>query len=150
MRHEFPQKVRRSALERSGGQCEAVGERYGHATGERCGRAVRKGRVHFDHYPRGAHDPHPDTVTLGNCLATCPECNTYANNKFDTPREAKMKAVKYKHGVHDARMDRKRGLDTPDPPRPRARKHEPTKMKSRPFDKSRSRKMNGHVVPRMP
>lgn len=121
-RHEFPAAVKRAALERSGGQCEAVGERYGLPAGVRCHNRIGRGRVHFDHYPRGAHDPHPDTRTLGNCTATCPGCNQRANNKFDTPREQKIKKVSYDTALHAARMARKAGLDVDDPPKPRGRR----------------------------
>lgn len=131
-RHEFPIAVRRAAEARAGGQCEAVGERYGLPPGIRCQRAVYKGRQHFDHWPRGAHDPHPDTVTLGNCALTCPECNTYANNHFDTPREAKIKRVRRKHGLDpDNRKPR---------PKMRSRSTFPAgrKMQSRKFPQRKS------------
>jgi 5-methylcytosine-specific restriction enzyme A len=128
LRHEFTKKTKAAALERSGGRCEAVGERYGHPAGERCERAIGRGKVNYDHFPRGAHDPHPETRTVGNCVATCPQCNQFANNKFDTPREAKMKDVTYEHAVHQARMKRKAGLDVPDPKRHREKKPRP-KMK---------------------
>ena len=119
MRHEFPISVKRAALARSGGICEATGERYGLPAGVRCQRAIATGAVQFDHWPRGAHDPHPETRTAGNCVVCCPRCNQYANNKFDTPREAKMK-----------RLDKKRGrlpLDIERPPK------KPGKIKSRGF-----------------
>lgn len=120
-RHEFPTAVKRAALERSGGQCEAVGERYGLPAGIRCLSRVYQGHVNYEHYPRGAHDPHPETRQIGNCTAICPHCNQYANNKHDTPREQKIKNVSYDHALHRARMDRKAGLDVPDPVKPRGR-----------------------------
>lgn len=139
-RHEFPAAVKRQALARSGGQCEAVGERYGLPTGVRCQRRIGKGRVNFDHYPRGANDPHPDTATLGNCVATCPECNQYANNKFDTPREQDIKNKSYDHALHAARMARKAGLDVPDPPKPRGRQAKSgPPIRSRGFQPGRAR-----------
>lgn len=98
MRHEFPAAVKREALARAGGQCEAIGERYGKPAGERCDRSIGKGKVQFDHYPRGAHDPSPETVTLGNCTACCPECNQYAANHTDKAAEAKIKRIRRKHG----------------------------------------------------
>lgn len=121
-RHEFPVAVKREALARSGGQCEAVGERYGFPAGVRCQRRVYKGHVNYEHWPRGAHDPHPDTVKIGNCTAICPTCNQFANNHSDTPREQKMKGVAYDEALHRARMDRKAGLDTPDPEKPKGRR----------------------------
>lgn len=142
-RHEFPTAVKREALERSAGQCEAVGERYGFPSGVRCWRPVAKGAVNYEHWPRGAHDPHPETVTIGNCTAICPECNTHANNRHDTPREAKMKRVKHSHAIHEARMAQKAGLDVSEPapkrkPRPKMRRRgfqrgDTAKIPSRPF-----------------
>lgn len=116
MRHEFPVAVKRAALARSAGQCEAVGIRYGYAHGERCQRSVAKGSVNYEHYPRGAHDPSPETTTLANCTAICPACNTYANNKHDTPTEAKIKRIRRKHGLD-----------------PDTRKHKPKPIRSAPF-----------------
>ena len=121
MRHEFPAAVKREAMERSGGQCEAVGERYGFPAGVRCPARVYKGHVNFEHYPRGAHDPHPETRAIGNCTAICPACNQFANNKHDTPREQKIKNMNYDHALHQAKMARKAGLDVPDPVKPRGR-----------------------------
>jgi hypothetical protein len=121
MRHEFPTAVKRDALERSGGRCEAVGARYGHAPGVRCQRAVAKGRVNYEHYPRGAHDPHPDTRSLKNCWAVCPECNQYAANHTDKQVEQRVKNLSYDNALHEARMARKAGLDVADPPKPRGR-----------------------------
>lgn len=133
MRHEFPVAVKRAALERSRGRCEAVGVRYGHKPGVRCRRRVRRGAVNYEHWPRGAHDPHPETTTLGNCWAICPACNQYANNHFDTPGEQKIKRLSYDAALHAARMDRKRGLDTPDPAPPRGRQGRKRSIPKRPF-----------------
>ena len=133
MRHEFPVSVKRAALERSGGQCEATGPRYGLPAGVRCQRRVFKGRVQFDHYPRGAHDPHPDTRTLGNCHATCPECNQHAANHTDKQVEQKIKNLSYDEAAHRAKMARKAGLDVPDPVRPRGRQGKSRPIRSAPF-----------------
>lgn len=144
MRHEFPVAVKRAALARSKGRCEAVGVRYGHKPGERCRRRVSDRRVNYEHYPRGAHDPHPDTRSLGNCWAICPECNQYAANHTDKQVEQKIKNVSYDEALHRARMERKAGLDTPDPPKPRGRqgKSRPItgrrEIPSRPFPKRRN------------
>jgi hypothetical protein len=129
-RHEFPAAVKREALERSGGQCEAVGGRNGLPDGVRCQRPVYKGRVQFDHYPRGAHDPHPDTVTIGNCTACCPECNQYAANNTDKAVEAKIKRVRRKHGLD------------PDTRKPRP------KMRSRGFQRGAKAKIPSRPFPR--
>lgn len=109
MRHEFPRSVKRAALERSGGICEAVGERYGLPPGVRCTTPIRMGAVQFDHYPRGAHDPHPDTRTIGNCTACCPAHNQWAANHIDKQVEQKIKDVRRKHGLDpDTRKPRKK------------------------------------------
>lgn len=148
MRHEFSASVKRDAIERSGGRCEAVGERYGLPTGVRCRRMIAKGSVQFDHYPRGAHDPHPDTVSLGNCVATCPACNQHAANHSDKQREQKIKNVAYDHELHHARMDRKAGLDTPDPVAPRGRRgRKPPPIRNRGFPKGRSAAIASRPLP---
>lgn len=59
--------------------------------------------MHYDHFPRGAHDPDPETRTLGNCVATCPECNLFAAHHFDTPYEAKRKRLIRKNGPIEGR-----------------------------------------------
>ena len=132
MRHEFPAAVKRAALERGGGQCEAVGQRYGLPAGVRCQRTVHAKRVQFDHFPRGAHDPHPDTRTLGNCVATCPECNQYAANHTDKQVEQRIKNLSYDEALHQAKMARKAGVDVPDPPRPRGRQGRKQPIRSNP------------------
>lgn len=133
MRHEFPISVKRAALARSGGICEATGERYGLPAGVRCQRAIATGAVQFDHWPRGAHDPHPDTRGLDNCVATCPACNQHAANHGDKQREQKIKGVSYDEALHRARMQRKAGVDVDDPPPPRGRQ-----KKSRPIPRPKN------------
>lgn len=136
-RHEFTAEARRESAERSGGRCEAVGGRaYGGryddlADGERCTRPAE----HFDHWPRPARDPDPETRTAKNCVHTCAHHNLRANNKIDTPREQKMKGVTYDEQLHRARMDRKAGIDTPDPDKPRGRKGKKRPIRSAPFQK---------------
>lgn len=120
-RHEFSSKTKAEALQRSGGQCEAVGERYGLPHGVRCQRPVHARRVNYEHWPRPAHDPHPETRTIANCTAICPECNQWANNHHDTPREQKLKRATYDQQLHEARMARKAGQDVQDPEKPRGR-----------------------------
>lgn len=146
MRHEFPVAVKREALDRSGGQCEAVGLRYNFPIGVRCQRLVHKGRVHYEHYPRGAHDPDPETVEIGNCTAVCPECNLWAANHIDKQIEQKIKNLSYDDALHAARMKRKAGANVPDPVKPRGRQSKPQPpMKSRGFDKKLTKHMNGTV-----
>lgn len=146
-RQEFPRSVKKAAMERSGGRCEAVGVRYGYPAGERCQRPVAPGAVNYEHYPRGAHDPHPDTRTLGNCTAICPQCNQFANNKHDTQREQSIKNVSFDHALHQAKMARKAGVDVPDPVPQRGRQGKkrpiharPTTWLFRPFPKPRKSK----------
>lgn len=138
VRHEFPASIKRAALARSGGQCEAAGERYGLPPGVRCQRTIAPGAVQFDHFPRGAHDPHPDTRGLDNCVATCPACNQHAANHIDKQREQKIKNTSYDEALHRARMERKAGLDVPDPKPPRGRQAKKgPPIKSRGFTKGR-------------
>ncbi len=129
MRHEFTAAAIREADARAQGRCEAVGERYGLPPGERCNADLALTGRQRDHYPRGAHDPHPETRTAANCVVCCPRCNQYANNKHDTPREAKMKRVQ-KNVIGRAALD----IGRPDkrPPKMKVRKQ---KLQSRPFEK---------------
>lgn len=98
-RQEFPGSVKKAAMERSQGRCEAVGVRYNYEPGERCTRPVGPGNVNYEHYPRGAHDPSPETRSLSNCTAICPQCNAWAAQKHDTPFEAKLKRSLRKRGL---------------------------------------------------
>lgn len=118
MRHEFTAAVR-EADDRADGRCEATGARYGLPDGVRCNADLAKTGRQRDHYPRGAHDPHPDTRSAGNCVVCCPRCNQYAAAHTDTPREAKMKRIARKRGPQDQRRKTK-----PIPSRP---------LQSRPF-----------------
>lgn len=131
-RYEFTTAAKREMRARAGGRCEAVGPRWGHAPGVRCNADLEATGIQFDHWPRGAHDPHPETRTAANGVVCCPRCNQHANNKHDTPREAKMKAVSYEHALHAARMQRKAGADIADPRPPREKKLRP-KMRGRAF-----------------
>lgn len=51
----------------------------------RCNANLAYG-VNFDHVNGDSNGGKP---TLDNCAATCPRCNQFKNNKFDTPRAAK-------------------------------------------------------------
>lgn len=118
MRHEFSPKIKRLALERSGGRCEATGERYGLEPGERCNADLSVTGAEHDHYPLGAHAE--GSNTLENDVVCCPACNQYAANHTDKAVEAKIKRVRRKHGLD------------PDTRKPRPR------MKSRGFQKGRT------------
>jgi 5-methylcytosine-specific restriction protein A len=86
-RREFSKAVRRDALKRSGGFCEAIGSPYSLPLGKRCNAPLSKG-VHFDHVIPDSLGGEP---TLDNCAATCPACNMLKAAKHDTPRAAKTK-----------------------------------------------------------
>lgn len=93
-RYEFSKEVKREALKRSGGLCEAIGKRYGYEEYHRCNRNLAMG-VEFDHYPLPAYDKY--SAELCNCVAACKRCNQYAANHEDKPRAAKEKRVSDKH-----------------------------------------------------
>lgn len=114
-RHEFTAAAKREADARANGRCEATGPRYGLPEGVRCNADLAVTGRQRDHFPRGAHDPHPDTRTAQNCIVCCPRCNQYAANHTDKAVEAKIKRVRQKHGLDPVR-----------------RKLRP-KMKSKPF-----------------
>jgi hypothetical protein len=114
LRHEFPAKIKRAALERSGGRCEAVGPRWGHLPGVRCNADLAATGVQHDHYPLGAHAE--GSNTLENDVVCCPRCNQWAANHTDKAVEAKIKRVQRKHGT-----------------RPDTRKHKPKPIRSQGF-----------------
>ncbi len=93
-RHEFKKPTKRDALKRSNGKCEAIGEVYGLAPGQRCNAPLSRG-VQFDHWPLPATDFGSDT--LDNCVAVCIQCHSYKTRTYDTPMQAKGKRVKDKH-----------------------------------------------------
>lgn len=134
MRQEFRIATKRTALARSEGRCEAIGHRYGLLPGMRCRASISHWRVQYDHYPRGAHDPHPETRSIDNCVATCPACNAWAAHHTDTPREAKMKRVQANVGRLAMQLDRP--------------VKKPGSIRGRGFDKSRTRAFDGTVKER--
>lgn len=85
MRAEFSKPVKRAALKRSGGLCEAVGPMYGLQPAQRCNAPLAYG-VEFDHVvlEANSHDN-----SLENCAATCKRCNQWKANNHDTPMAAK-------------------------------------------------------------
>lgn len=90
MRYEFSKLTKREALKRSGNFCEAIGEVYGLAAGQRCNAPLGYG-VEFDHYPIPATER--DSDGLENCVAVCKTCHSVKTRKFDIPVQAKVKRV---------------------------------------------------------
>ena len=98
-RAEFPRFVKRTAFERSGGFCEAMGKVYGLAPGVRCNAPLMH-RVEYDHYPIAAAAGGPGT--LENCVAVCRTCHRWKTGHFDRPILAKHKRVRDRHlGIKD-------------------------------------------------
>lgn len=98
-RYEFTKPVKRDALARSGGRCEAVGVVYGLKPGERCNAPFKAGAKEFDHYPVPATEEGSDA--LENCVVCCPACHAHKTRTFDIPVQAKTKRVSDKHdGIH--------------------------------------------------
>lgn len=103
MRHEFTKAIKRDALKRSGGLCEAVGAVYGLEPGQRCNAPLSHG-VEFDHWPIPATDKGSDT--LDNCVSCCRTCHRFKTSHYDVPMQAKGKRIRDKHaGIrHPSRM----------------------------------------------
>lgn len=100
-RYEFSKVVKRAALKRSGGYCEAIGTKYGQPQGHRCYWSLAQG-VEFDHYPVPATEV--GSNTLKNCVAACPMCHRFKTSTYDVPMQAKGKRVSDKHlGIKKAR-----------------------------------------------
>lgn len=92
MREDFPKSVRRAALLRSGGLCEAVGPLYGLPVDVRCNVSLAHG-FHADHVNP---DGNGGDNTLDNCAAVCRTCHAY-KTKRDVARIAKMKRQRDKY-----------------------------------------------------
>lgn len=113
-RHPFTAAAIREADARANGHCEAAGSRYGLPEGVRCNADLTITGRERDHYPRGAHDPHPDTRMAKNCIVCCPAHNQFAANHTDKAVEAKIKRVRRKHHLDpDTRKPRKKILSRP-------------------------------------
>ncbi|WP_024338010.1 HNH endonuclease [Bradyrhizobium japonicum] len=82
-RREFSKEVKRQALKRAAGQCEAEG----------CG-ALFGVKFHFDHVIADGLGGEP---TLENCAVLCHVCHGEKTRKHDVPRIAKMKRIRDKH-----------------------------------------------------
>jgi hypothetical protein len=89
----FPKPIKRAALERSGGRCEATGELYGYLPGVRCDANLAYG-VEFDHAILWANSR---DSSLGNCVCVCPSCHKFKTANHDTPKAAKTVRQRDKH-----------------------------------------------------
>jgi len=97
-RYEFSKEVRRAAVKRAAGRCEAIGEVYDLEPGQRCNGDLARG-FEIDHYPAPATDP--DSDTLENAVVCCLTCHAYKTRTYDTPMQAKSKRIRDKaSGVH--------------------------------------------------
>lgn len=113
-RHEFSKAVKREALTRSGGLCEAVGEVYGLEPGQRCNAPLSHG-VEFDHYPTPATDKGSDTAD--NCVACCRTCHRHKTSTYDVPMQAKGRRIRDKHaGIRKPSTLRSRNTFKPSAP----------------------------------
>lgn len=88
-RREFTKEIKRAALRRSLGKCEAIGEMYGFKPGQRCNAPLSVG-VQYDHIIADSIGGEP---TLENCAAVCVSCHGYKTRTVDTPRAAKTKRM---------------------------------------------------------
>ncbi|ALJ98265.1 HNH endonuclease [Brucella phage BiPBO1] len=88
-RREFTKEIKRAALRRSLGKCEAIGEMYGFKPGQRCNAPLSFG-VQYDHIIADSIGGEP---TLDNCAAVCVSCHGYKTRRVDTPRAAKTKRM---------------------------------------------------------
>jgi len=84
-RCEFTKPVRRDALKRAGGRCEASGSIFGLEPGQRCSVSLANG-VRFEHLNPDANSK---DNSLENCAAVCLSCWRYKTDHFDKPLVAK-------------------------------------------------------------
>jgi len=89
-REEFSKDVKRAALRRSKGKCEAKGAAYGFPRGVRCNANLAYG-VEYDHFPVRAADG--GSGELSNCAAVCIRCHRWKTAKVDIPQIAKSKRL---------------------------------------------------------
>lgn len=93
-RTEFTKQVRREAVKRAAGRCEAAGVVYGLEPGQRCNGALGYG-FEYDHYPLPATDPY--SGDLDNCVVCCKACHGFKTRKYDIPMQAKGKRIQDRH-----------------------------------------------------
>jgi hypothetical protein len=90
----FSKPIKRAALERSGGKCEARGDLYGLPAQITCGASLAYG-VEFDHHILWANSR---DSSFDNCVAVCPRCHKHKSTRHDTPLAAKTVRQKEKVG----------------------------------------------------
>lgn len=94
MRHEFSKPVKREAVARAKGRCEAYGPIYGLEEGQRCSAPLGHG-FEIDHYPIPATDEGSDT--LDNAVVCCKVCHRFKTSTYDVPMQAKSKRIADRH-----------------------------------------------------
>jgi 5-methylcytosine-specific restriction endonuclease McrA len=94
-RAEFSKPVKREALKRSGGLCEAVGRTVRTPGSQRCNAPLGYG-VEFDHVLLAANG---GDNSLGNCAAVCKRCHSHKTRTHDTPVAAKTVRQQDKLGL---------------------------------------------------
>lgn len=100
MSRYFSKQVKRQALERSGGKCEAVGPLYGLQEGVRCNAPLNR-YVEFDHIVLWANSR---DSSLDNAACVCATCHRFKSTKHDMPKAAKTVRQRDKHaGIRSAR-----------------------------------------------
>ena len=97
-RQEFTKATLREGLKRSQGKCEAMGEWYGLAEGQRCNNNLGSSGFDGDHIiacSMGGDNSH------ANLAVVCKACHKFKTGNIDTPRAAKTKRMSDKYsGVH--------------------------------------------------
>jgi 5-methylcytosine-specific restriction protein A len=91
-RREFPAPVRRAAIQRANGECEAVGGRYGLLPGQRCGAVLGPDRA-IDHELPDWMGGEP---VLENARVVCGACHRIAT-RGDAADRAKAKRNADRH-----------------------------------------------------
>ncbi len=92
-RKEFSKEVRRAAIKRADGRCEAVGKAYGLEPNTRCGASIAYG-FHIDHI---VPDGLGGDASLENAACVCKACHKVKTERQDTSQIAKMKRQRDKH-----------------------------------------------------
>lgn len=87
MSRYFSKEVKRQALARAQGKCEAVGPLYGLPEGVRCNANLGMG-FDWDHVVAWSIS---GDSGADNCACICRPCHRFKSTKHDTPRAAKTK-----------------------------------------------------------